>query len=463
MLRSSHAPPAQATATAAAGGQLVSLVRSPFLHVLLATALGAVAGELWPGAAGSFQQIAQGFLNLIKMVIAPLVFCVVVVGITKAGDLKSVGRIGVKALLWFEVVSTAALLFGLVVGNLVRPGAGFAGGHPVLDAGAVDAKTAGNHLPGVGGFLLDLIPASAVDAFAENKVLQVLLLAVLCGAALVHVGRERAPLVLGLVEQVGEVITKIVGYVMKLAPVAAFASAGYLIGQYGPHALSSYAKLIAACYGAALVFVLLLAVLLKVFTGLSLWRFVVYARSEFTLATATASSESVMPQLMRKVRRAGCPDATTGLVVPTGYSFNLDGASIYLSIALLFIAQAVGVHLSIGQQITALLVLILSSKGMAGIPGSAFLALSATVSALHVVPVGAIALLLAADRLMDTMRVVTNLIGNCVATFVVARWEGVLDKDAARAALAGSRSLPEPAAEHPVAEPDLAVGLRAAD
>lgn len=431
-----------------------ALLRSPFFHVLLALLLGAVVGEVWPTSAETFQQVAGGFLKLIKMVISPLVFCVVVTGIAKAGDLKAVGRIGLKALIWFEVVTTAALIFGLVVGNLVQPGDGFAGGHPVLDEGAVDAKTADNHLPGVTGFFLDIIPTSAVGAFAENKLLQVLLLAVLCGAAIVHVGRERAPLVLNLVDQVGEVIFRIVGYVMKLAPLAAFASAAYLIGQYGLRALSSYGMLIAACYGSALLFILVLAVLLKVFTGLSLWRFLVYARAEFTLAVATASSESVMPRIMQKLRGAGCPESTTGLVLPTGYSFNLDGASIYLSIALLFMAQAVGVDLTLGQQAVAVLVLVLTSKGMAGIPGSAFLALSATVTALHVVPVGAVALLLAADRLMDTMRVVTNLLGNCVATFVVARWEGVLDADAARAAFLAKSPPPTPASPGTELVPD---------
>ncbi|MEV0537402.1 cation:dicarboxylase symporter family transporter [Kitasatospora sp. NPDC050463] len=421
--------------------------------MLLALVLGAAVGELWPASASTFQQVANGFLKLIKMLIAPLVFCVVVLGIAKAGDLKSVGRIGVKALIWFEVVSSAALLFGLIVGNVVQPGAGFADGHPVLDAGAVDAKTAGKHLPGVVGFLLDLIPTSAADAFVENKVLQVLLLAVLCGTAILHVGQERAPMVLGLMDQTAEVLFKVVGYVMKLAPIAAFGSAAYLIGQYGLHALSSYAKLIAACYGAALLFILVLAALLKLLTGLSLWRFLLFTREEFTLAVATASSESVMPRIMQKLRGAGCPESTTGLVIPTGYSFNLDGASIYLAIALPFMAQAVGVHLSIGQQITAVLVLMLTSKGMAGIPGSAFLALSATVTALHVVPVGAVALLLAADRLMDTMRVVTNLLGNCVATFVVARWEGVLDAEAARAALLGHGRVTPPQAPVPGSAP----------
>ncbi|MEV7424718.1 cation:dicarboxylase symporter family transporter [Streptomyces sp. NPDC091212] len=427
-----------------------ALLRSPFVHVLVAILLGIAVGALWPGSADSLKLISDGFLRLIKMVISPLVFCVVVLGIAKAGDLKSVGRIGVKALIWFEVVTTLALLLGLVIGNVFQPGAGFAGGHPHLDESAVEATTGGAELPGVSGFLLGVIPVSAVSAFAENQLLQVLLLAVLVGAAILHVGRQRAPLVLNLIDQTGEVIFKLVGYVMKLAPLAAFGSAAYLIGQYGLSALSSYGKLLAACYGAALLFIIGLGVLLRVFTGLSLWRFLVYTRSEFSLAVATASSESVMPRMMEKLRGAGCAPAPTGLVLPTGYSFNLDGASIYLSLATLFMAQAVGVDLSLGQQLTVVLVLMLTSKGMAGIPGSAFLALSATVAALDVVPAGAVALLLAADRLMDTMRVVTNLLGNCVATFVVARWEGMLDLEAARTALTTGK----PVAEVPDQMPD---------
>ncbi|AXG78788.1 cation:dicarboxylate symporter family transporter [Streptomyces paludis] len=446
-------PPSPSPSPAPSRGRARALLLSPFVQLIAAVALGVAVGAIWPDSADSLKLIADGFLKAIKMVISPLVFCVVVLGIAKAGDLRSVGRIGVKALIWFEVITTLALLLGLVVGNLVQPGAGFAGGHPKLDESAVDSKTAGAELPGLSGFLLDVIPTSLVGAFADNKLLQVLLLAVLAGAAILHLGRERVPLVLDLVDQTGELIFKVVAYVMKLAPVAAFGSAAYLIGQYGLSALSSYGKLIAACYGAALLFIVGLAVLMRLFTGLSLWRFLVYTRAEFSLAIATASSESVMPRMMQKLRGAGCGEAPTGVVLPTGYSFNLDGASIYLSMATLFMAQAVGVDLSLGQQLTVILVLMLTSKGMAGIPGSAFLALSATVAALDVLPLGAVALLLAADRLMDTMRVVTNLLGNCVATFVVARWEGMLDTDKAKAAFAGtSHAAQQPEAlEQPLA------------
>ncbi|GAA2796628.1 C4-dicarboxylate transporter DctA [Crossiella cryophila] len=413
------------------------ILSSLFLQVLVAAVLGILVGVLWPEFGAALKLLGDAFIRAIKMIIAPLVFCVVVTGIAKAGDLRSVGRIGLKALIYFEVVSTLALVLGLVLGNLVRPGDGLNVDPATLDSSAVEKKTGGAALPGVGGFLLHVVPESVVGAFADNQLLQVLLFAVLFGAALVHLGPTRAPLVLSFVEQAGEVIFKIVGYVMRLAPIAVFGSLAYLIGQYGLSSLVTYGKLIGVSYGAAALFIVLLALLLRVLTGLSLWAFVRYTRAEFVLAIGTASSESVMPRMMDKLRAAGCKPEAVGLVLPTGYSFNLDGASIYLSLATLFMAQAVGIELTIGQQLTVLLVLMLTSKGMAGIPGSAFLALSATAASVGVIPAGAVALLLGADRIMDTMRVVTNLLGNCVATFVVAKWEDGLDTKAARAAFAG--------------------------
>lgn len=409
-----------------------SLLLSPFAQVVALALLGILFGAIWPNLGASLKPLGDAFIRAIKMVISPLVFCVVVTGIAKAGDLKSVGRIGLKALVYFEVVTSVALLLGLVMANVTRPGSGLHIDPATLDSAAVAKKTAGAALPGVGGFLLHVIPESVFAAFAENQLLQVLLFAVIFGCALVHVGQDKAPLVLSFVEQAGEVIFRIVGYVMRLAPIAVFGSMAYLIGQYGLSSLAMYAKLIAACYAAAGLFCGVLAIILRTFAGVSLWRFLKYTRAEFMLAIGTASSESVMPRMMDKLRACGCHPAAVGLVLPTGYSFNLDGASIYLSLATLFMAQAVGVQLSLGQQLTVLFVLMLTSKGMAGIPGSAFLALSATASAVGVIPVGAVALMLGADRIMDTMRVVTNLLGNCVATFVVARWENSLDLETAR-------------------------------
>jgi aerobic C4-dicarboxylate transport protein len=416
---------------------------SLFTQVAVALVLGVIVGRLWPDAGTSLQPLGDGFTRLIKTVIAPLVFCVVVTGIAKAGNLKAFGRIGVKALVWFEVASTFALLIGLVAANVIGPGNGMHADPAKLDPSAVDTKTGGGHLLSTSEFILNALPTSAVGAFADNSVLQVLVLACLVGAALLHLG-TKVPAVLPAVEQVQDVIFTVVGYVMRLAPIAVFGAAASLIGQYGLKVITTYGKLIAVCYAVALLFLVLLAVALRLLTGLSLWQFVRYTREEMLLALGTASSETVMPRMMEKLRAAGCRDDAVGLVLPTGYSFNLDGASIYLSVGTLFIAQAVGVDLSLSQQITVVLVLMLTSKGMAGVPGSAFLALSATASTLGVIPAGAVALLLGVDRIMDSMRVATNLLGNCVAVFVVSRWEGALDTERARSVLAG-----EPVAQAP--------------
>ncbi|MFI0462759.1 MULTISPECIES: C4-dicarboxylate transporter DctA [Saccharopolyspora] len=423
-------------------GRVSRVLSSLFVQVLIAAVIGIAVGHFWPEFGGALKPIGDGFIRLIKMVIAPLIFCVVVVGIAKAGDMRSVGRIGLKALIYFEVVTTAALALGLVAGNLVQPGAGLDIDPATLDTSGVTAKTHGEQMPGPAEFVLHMIPESAVAAFADNELLQVLLLAVLFAAGLLHIGIGRAPQVFAFIEQTGEIIFKIIGYVMRLAPIAVFGSMAYLIGQYGLSSLSTYATLIGACYGAALLFCVVLGALLKAFTGLSILKFLRYTREEFALAIGTASSEVVMPRIMEKLERAGCRKEAVGLVIPTGYSFNLDGASIYLSLATLFMAQAVGVDLTIGQQITVVLVLILTSKGMAGIPGSAFIALSATASAVGVIPVAAVALMLGADRIMDTMRVVTNLLGNCVATFIVSKWDGAFDRDRAVATLADPASAP---------------------
>ncbi|MGW8745526.1 cation:dicarboxylate symporter family transporter [Streptomyces sp. NPDC055794] len=413
------------------------LRKSMFAQVLGALVLGVVVGGVWPHAGSAVQPLGDGFVRLIKAMIAPLVFCVVVTGIAKAGDLKSFGRIGLKALIWFEAATTVALVIGIVAGNLVRPGDGMNVDPASLDASAVDAKTGGGELPSTSEFLLHSLPDSAVGAFAENSLLQVLVLACLVGAALLHLGHTKVPAILPAVDQAQHVIFAIVGFVMRLAPLAVFGATAHLVGEYGLGALSTYGKLIGVCYAVALLFLLILGAALKLFTGVSLWKFVRYTREELVLALGTGSSETVMPRMMQKLRQAGCRDDSVGLVLPTGYSFNLDGASIYLSIATLFIAQAVGVDLTLGQQITVVLVLMLTSKGMAGVPGSAFLALSATASALGVIPAGAVALLLGVDRIMDTMRVATNLLGNCVAVFAVSKWEKALDHERARKVLDG--------------------------
>ena len=414
---------------------------SLFTQLVVAIVAGILVGWLWPAVGADLKPIADAFIKLIKMLIAPIIFCTVVIGIAHVGDLKSVGRIGVKALIYFEVVTTFALVFGLVIGNVVKPGAGFDIDAETLTTGAdaVAKKTGDGELPHTVQFLLDIIPTSIVSAFAENHLLQVLFFAVLFGLALAKFGEHGPPVVFELIEHFSSLFFTIIGWIMKLAPLAAFGAMAYIIGQYGISSLGSYAKLIGACYLGAALFILVLGAIAWFFAGVNLWRFVVFIKDELFLALGTASTEVVLPRIMEKLVFAGCSRTTTGLVVPTGYSFNLDGATLYLSICVLFLAQALGVDLSLGEQITAVLVLMLTSKGMAGVPGSSFLALSATVAAIGhgAIPVAAVALLLGADRIMDSMRVSVNLLGNCVATMVVARWEGQLDSARMSAVLRG--------------------------
>ncbi|MEV6558336.1 C4-dicarboxylate transporter DctA [Nocardia sp. NPDC051756] len=448
------------SATAAPTVRKPPWYRSLFVQLVVAIVAGVVVGACWPGLGADLKPLADGFIKLIKMVIAPIIFCTVVLGIAHVGDMKAVGRIGVKALIYFEVVTTFALLFGLVVGNLVKPGSGFDIDPQTLATGAelIAKKTSNCELPHTVDFLLNIIPASVVSAFAENALLQVLFFAVLFGLALAKfgersgtagggadgVGKQAPPVILEGIDHIGRIFFTIIGWIMRLAPLGAFGAMAYIVGQYGLSSLGSYGKLIACCYLAALLFLAILAVVARVFAGVNLWKFVRYIKDELFLALGTASTEVVLPRIMIKLTEAGCSKATTGLVVPTGYSFNLDGATLYLSICVLFLAQALGVDLSLWEQLTAVGVLMLTSKGMAGVPGSSFLALSATITAIGhgSIPVAAVALLLGADRIMDSMRVTVNLLGNCVATFVVAKWEGQLDTERMRKVLDGEDVAP---------------------
>ncbi|ACL41380.1 sodium:dicarboxylate symporter [Pseudarthrobacter chlorophenolicus A6] len=404
------------------------LYKSLFFQILIAVVAGVLIGHFWPDLGSQLRPLGDGFIKLIKMIIAPLIFLVIVTGISAVGDVKAVGRVGVKALVYFTAATLFALLFGLVVGNVVQPGAGLNIDPATLSQADLDAKTGSAAPKDAASFILDVIPASVIGAFASNSLLQVLFFSVFFGAAIVVIGRERCMPVISLMETVLELIFKIMSWIMKVAPIGAFGAMAFIIGQYGLSTLSTYAVLIAACYGAAVVFIGLLFAVAWLTARVPLWQFLKYTREEFLLALGTASTEAVMPRIMTKLTNAGCSRATTGLVVPTGYSFNLDGAAIYLSISLLFLAQAFGHNLDLGQQLAALGVLLLTSKGMAGVPGSSFLALSATAAALGIFPVAGVALLLGADRLMDSMRVVVNLLGNCVATFVVSKWEGQFDR-----------------------------------
>ncbi|MEV7573271.1 cation:dicarboxylase symporter family transporter [Pseudarthrobacter sp. NPDC089323] len=404
------------------------LYKSLFFQILIAVVAGVLLGHFWPDLGSQLRPLGDGFIKLIKMIIAPLIFLVIVTGISAVGDVKAVGRVGVKALVYFTAATLFALVFGLVVGNIVQPGAGLNIDPATLSQADLDAKTGAGAPKDAASFILDVIPASVIGAFANNSLLQVLFFSVFFGAAIVVIGRDKCMPVISLMETVLELVFKIMSWIMKVAPIGAFGAMAFIIGQYGLDTLSTYALLIAACYGAAVVFIGLLFIVAWATARVPLWQFLKYTREEFLLALGTASTEAVMPRIMTKLTNAGCSRATTGLVVPTGYSFNLDGAAIYLSISLLFLAQAFGHNLDLGQQLAALGILLLTSKGMAGVPGSSFLALSATAAALGIFPVAGVALLLGADRLMDSMRVVVNLLGNCVATFVVSKWEGQFDR-----------------------------------
>ncbi|MFT8322273.1 MAG: cation:dicarboxylase symporter family transporter [Bacillus sp. (in: firmicutes)] len=420
----------------------VKLRKKPFykgmlFQIIAAIVLGVLVGYLWPNIGTTVKPIGDGFIKLIKMIIAPLIFGVVVVGIAKVGDIKTVGKIGGKTLLYFEIVTTFALIIGMVVANIMNPGDGLNINPSTLSTNAVDEKTGGSQLPSEGDFFLNMIPDSAVGAFANNSVLQVLLISCLFGVALVHIGGRTSDLLIDVLENVNSVLFKIMGYIMHLTVIATFSAMAFAVSQYGLTTLASFGKLFVAMTVACVGFVIVLAIIFKVFLKLSLWKLIKYIGEEIMLSFATGSTEAVMPQLMKKFEKAGCDKAVVGLVVPTGYSFNLDGASIYLSIALVFLAQATGVDLSLGDQLFILGVLLLTSKGMAGVPGSAFVALSATAAATGSISVAAVALMLAPDRFMGNYRTTVNIIGYAVATFIIANWEQLLDKTRAKDVLDG--------------------------
>ncbi len=399
-----------------------------YVQVLIAILLGFLAGWLFPEIAQSawMKGLGEGFIKLIKMIIAPIIFCTVVSGIAHMNDARKVGRVGLKALVYFEIVSTLALAIGLVVGNLAQPGAGFGG---TGDATAVADYTARASHQSVVEFVLHIIPDSFVGAFADGDILQVLLIAVLFGFALMALG-ERASPVRTLIDEVGRAFFGVIAVIMKFAPIGAFAAMAYTIGKYGPSAIGNLAGLIAMFYAAAALFVFGVLGIVAWAAGFRIWQFVGYIRDEILLVLATSSSESALPQLMEKLERLGCSKPVVGLVVPTGYSFNLDGTNIYLTLATLFVAQALNVDLSLGEQLAILGIAMLTSKGATGVTGAGFVTLAATLSAVRPELVPGMAILLGIDKFMSECRALTNFIGNGVATIVVSAWEGELDREA---------------------------------
>jgi aerobic C4-dicarboxylate transport protein len=400
--------------------------RSLYFQVIVAIALGVLLGVWNPPLGAKMQPLGLGFIKLIKMLIGPVIFCTVVSGIAGVEDMKKVGRTGGLALLYFEAMSTVALCVGLVVVNVLKPGRGMNVDPRSLDAGSIAEYAAPGKLQSVSDFLLNVIPSTVVDAFAKGEILQVLLFAILFGVALQRLG-ERGAAMLGFIDSLSKVLFGIVGLVMRLAPLGAFGAMAFTIGKYGFGTLLSLGELMAAFYATCLVFIFGALGAVARLHGFSIWRFVKYIREELFIVLGTSSSESVLPRMIAKLEALGAAKPVVGLVIPAGYSFNLDGTSIYLTMATLFIAQATNTPMSLAQQLTLLAVLLLTSKGAAGVTGSGFIVLAATLSSVGTLPVAGLALILGIDRFMSEARALTNVIGNGVATLVVAKWTGDLD------------------------------------
>ncbi|WP_292095470.1 dicarboxylate/amino acid:cation symporter [Brevundimonas sp.] len=418
-----------------------------YFQVLVAIVAGAVIGHFWPAFGESLKPLGDGFIKLVKMVIAPVIFLTVSAGIAHLRDLKKVGGVAAKAFAYFLTFSTLALIIGLIVANVVRPGAGMNIDPATLDAGAVAGYAKAAHDQSLVGFLLHVIPDTVVGAFASGEILQVLFFAILFGVALASIGERAAP-VLNLLDSVSEAFFKLVAILMKAAPVGAFGAFAFTIGRYGIESIINLAALVGTFYLTSALFVVVVLGLVARVNGFSIFKLMRYLKEELLLVLGTSSSEAALPSLMAKLERAGCDRPVVGLVVPTGYSFNLDGTNIYMTLAALFIAQACGIDLSLGEQVLLLGVAMLSSKGAAGVTGAGFITLAATLAVVPSVPVAGIALILGVDRFMSECRALTNFIGNAVATIVVARWEKGLDRDALNAALSGAPApLAAPAVE----------------
>ncbi len=421
-----------ATPTLPSGGPETNGRKKPFYtslswQVLIGIALAIILGFFKPDLAAKMKPLGDGFIRLITMIIAVIIFCTVVTGIAGMEDMKKVGRVGGKALLYFEIVSTIALLIGLVVGNVVHPGAGFNVNPATLDAKAVSDYAGQAKAATVTDFILHIIPNTIVDAFTRGDILQVLLVAVLFGFALSTVGPRCKPVV-ELFDAMTHAVFGVVNIVMRLAPIGAFGAMAFTIGRYGIASLGPLLKLIVTFYITCIFFVLVILGGVAWAAGFNLVKFLLYIKEEILLVLATSSSEPALPTLMEKLQRLGCSKSLVGLVVPTGYTFNTDGSSLYMTLAALFVAQATGTHLTLGQQLTIFVVAVLTSKGASGVQGAAFIALVGTLIVIPTIPVAGMALLLGIDRFMSMARAVVNMIGNGVATLVVARWEREIDR-----------------------------------
>ena len=402
------------------------IYKSLYVQVITAIVIGVALGHFSPEWGAAMKPLGDGFIKLIKMIIAPIIFCTVVVGIAGMEDMKKVGKTGGLALLYFEVVSSIALVVGLVIVNFVQPGAGMNVDPAALDTKGIAAYTGPGKMASTTDFLLNVIPSTVVDAFAKGEILQVLLFSVMFGFAL-HKFGGRGTLVFDMIEKTSHVLFSIVGIIMKVAPIGAFGAMAFTIGKYGLGSLVSLGKLMGTFYLTCLFFIFVVLGAIARLHGFSIWKFIKYIKEELLIVLGTSSSESVLPRMMAKMENLGAKKSVVGLVIPTGYSFNLDGTSIYLTMAAVFIAQATNTPMTLTQQVTLLGVLLLTSKGAAGVTGSGFIVLAATLSAVGGVPVAGLALILGIDRFMSEARALTNLIGNGVATIVVAKWTNDLD------------------------------------
>lgn len=399
-----------------------------YFQVLIAISFGILLGHFYPESAVSMKPLGDGFIKLIKMLIAPIIFCTVVTGIAGMQDIEKVGRVGVKALLYFEVVSTLALIIGLLVVHIIKPGVGMNVDASSLDIKGLSVYTEAAKTHNMVDFLLNIIPTSVVDAFAKGELLQVLLFSLLFGCSLAAM-KETGGEVIVFIHKVSQVLFGIVETIMKLAPIGAFGAMAFTIGKYGVASLLPLAKLMGSFYLTCLLFIFIVLGLIARLAGFSLIKFIVYIKDELLIVLGTSSSESVLPRIMSKLENMGCSKSVVSLVIPTGYSFNLDGTSIYLAMAAIFVAQATNTPLTWTQELTLLGVLLLTSKGAAGVTGSGFITLAATLSVIPTIPVAGLALILGIDRFMSEARALTNLIGNGVATVVAAKWENELDSE----------------------------------
>ncbi|WP_076038379.1 dicarboxylate/amino acid:cation symporter [Xanthomonas campestris] len=434
----------------------VPFYRQLYFQVVVAIVLGALLGLFEPAFAESLKPLGDAFIKLVKMIIAPVIFLTIVTGIAGMTHLKTVGRVFAKSMTYFLFFSTLALIVGMVVAHVVQPGAGMNINPAELDQSAVNTYVQKSHELSLVGFLMDIIPATLISAFVDGNILQVLFVAVLFGIALALVGERGRP-VLSFLEALTAPVFRLVHMLMKAAPIGAFGAIAFTIGKYGVESLVNLAWLVGSFYLTSLFFVLVILGIVCRLCGFSVLKLIRYLKAELLLVLGTSSSESALPSLMEKMEKAGCEKSVVGLVVPTGYSFNLDGTNIYMTLAALFIAQATNVDLTLGQQITLLAVAMLSSKGAAGVTGAGFITLAATLSVVPDVPVAGMALILGVDRFMSECRSLTNFIGNAVATVVVSRWENALDRDQLSLALDGRA----PPLQAPVPPPDAVAPVSA--